>query len=102
MATHSAQFSLTLRVELPPERGTLSKVTSAINRAGGSIVAVDTVEPGGERTVREITIDCQSQDHRGEVITAVQAVSGAKLLETLDRTFEVHRGARSTRGSTSR
>ena len=55
MATPSAQFSLTLRVELPHESGTLGKVTAAITRAGGAIVAVDTVEAGGGGTLREIT-----------------------------------------------
>src|SRR5918999_682786 len=53
MATPSAQFSLTLRVELPPERGALGKVTAAINRSGGAIVAVDTVESGGGGPRRE-------------------------------------------------
>ena len=91
MATPSAQFSLTLRVELPHESGTLGKVTQAISRAGGAIVAVDTVEAGGTGTLREITIDCESQDHRGRVIKAVQNVREAKLVETTDRTFELHR-----------
>jgi malate dehydrogenase (oxaloacetate-decarboxylating) len=94
MATTSAQFSLTLRVELPHESGTLGKVTAAIARAGGAIVAVDTVEAGGEGTLREITIDCESQDHRGRVIKAVQGVRDAKLVETTDRTFELHRGGK--------
>ena len=44
MAVTSAQFSLTIRVELPQERGSLSKVTSAITQMDGAIVAVDTVE----------------------------------------------------------
>ena len=48
MATPSAQFSLTLRVELPHQSGTLSKVTAAISKVGGAIVAVDTVEAGGD------------------------------------------------------
>ena len=91
MPTPSAQFSLTLRVELPHESGTLGKVTSAITRAGGAIVAVDTVEAGGSGTLREITIDCETQEHRGQVVKAVQAVREAKLIETTDRTFEVHR-----------
>ncbi len=94
MATTSAQFSLTLRVELPHESGTLGKVTAAISRAGGAIVAVDTVEAGGQGTLREITIDCESQDHRGRVIKAVQGVRDAKLVETTDRTFELHRGGK--------
>jgi len=94
MATPSAQFSLTLRVELPHEPGTLGQVTAGITRAGGSIVAVDTLEAHGNGTLREITIDCESQDHRGKVIKAVQGVREARLIETLDRTFELHRGGK--------
>jgi malate dehydrogenase (oxaloacetate-decarboxylating) len=85
---------LTLRVELPHESGTLGRVTAAITKAGGSIVAVDTLEARGSGTLREITIDCESQDHRGKVIKAVQAVREARLIETIDRTFEVHRGGK--------
>src|SRR4051794_41839460 len=94
MAAPSAQFSLILRVELPHESGTLGRVTAAITKAGGSIVAVDTLEARGSGTLREITIDCESQDHRGKVIKAVQAVREAKLIETIDRTFEGHRGGK--------
>src|SRR5918999_1747267 len=95
MATPSAHFSLTLRVELPSRPGgVLGKVTAAITRAGGSIVAVDTVDAKGDRTLREITVDCSSVEHRGHVITAVQSVRAAKLVEITDRTFEVHRGGK--------
>jgi malate dehydrogenase (oxaloacetate-decarboxylating) len=66
-------------------------VTAAITRAGGAIVAVDTVEAKGDSTLREITVECSSVEHRGEVITAVQSVRGVTLAEITDRTFEVHR-----------
>ena len=69
----------------------LGKVTAAITRAGGSIVAVDTVDAKGDRTIREITVECNSTDHRGRVISAVQAVKAAEVVEVTDRTFEVHR-----------
>jgi malate dehydrogenase (oxaloacetate-decarboxylating) len=101
MASPSAQFSLTLRVELPHETGTLSKVTAAITRAGGAIVAVDTVEAGGTGTVREITVDCETVEHRGRVVKAVQAVRSARLVETTDRTFQVHRGGKIFTGLSS-
>jgi malate dehydrogenase (oxaloacetate-decarboxylating) len=88
----SAQFSLTLRVALPHRAaGGLSRVTTAITRAGGSIVAVDAVGTHGERTLRQITVECTSVEHRGQVIRAVQGVRGAELVEIADRTFEVHR-----------
>jgi malate dehydrogenase (oxaloacetate-decarboxylating) len=92
VATPSAQFSLTLRVALPSRPGgVLGKVTAAITRAGGSIVAVDTVDASGDRTIREITVECGSTDHRGKVISAVQSVKAAEVVEVTDRTFEVHR-----------
>jgi malate dehydrogenase (oxaloacetate-decarboxylating) len=69
----------------------LGKVTAAITRAGGAIVAVDTVEVSGDRTLREITVECSGVEHRGEVISAVQGVRGAHVVEITDRTFEVHR-----------
>ncbi|HEV2076114.1 MAG TPA: NAD-dependent malic enzyme [Thermoleophilaceae bacterium] len=94
MATPSAQFSLTLRVELPHRGGALSRVTSAISRAGGVINAVDAVESDGDGTVREITVDCTDAEHRGRVISAVQAIRQARLVETTDRTFELHRGGK--------
>ncbi len=92
--TPSAQFSLTLRVELPRKPGTLSRVTSAISDAGGVVNAVDAVEGGADGTLREITVDCMSPEHRGQVITAVQRVRQARLIETTDRTFDLHRGGK--------
>jgi malate dehydrogenase (oxaloacetate-decarboxylating) len=95
MPAPSAQFSLTLRVALPHKPGgVLGKVTAAITRAGGAIVAVDTVDAKGERTLREITVECSSVEHRGEVISAVHAVRAAEIVEITDRTFEVHRGGK--------
>src|SRR4051794_29542605 len=92
MAATSAQFSLTLQVELPHRPGgVLGKVTAAITRAGGAIVAVDTVGASEGNTLRQITVECTSIDHRGQVISAVQNVRGARVVEITDRTFEVHR-----------
>jgi len=101
MASPSAQFSLTLRVELPHESGTLSKVTAAISKAEGAIVAVDTVEAGGSGTVRDITVDCETAEHRGRVVKAVQTVREARLVETTDRTFQLHRGGKIHTGLSS-
>ena len=92
MPAPSAQFSLTLRVALPQRPGgLLGKVTAAITRADGAIVAVDTVEARGERTLREITVECSGVEHRGRVISAVQALRGVEVVEITDRTFQVHR-----------
>ncbi len=58
------------------------------------INAVDAIEVAGDGAVREITVDCMDADHRGRVISAVQAVRQARLVETTDRTFDLHRGGK--------
>jgi malate dehydrogenase (oxaloacetate-decarboxylating) len=57
-------------------------------------VGVDRVETKSERTVHEVTIHCSSDQNRGEVISAVQAVRGVEVVEITDRTFDAHRGGK--------
>jgi malate dehydrogenase (oxaloacetate-decarboxylating) len=92
--TPSAQFSLTLRVELDRRPGQLGLLSSAIGEAGGSIGAIDTVETGERKAVREITVFCTDQEHVDRLVSAVEAVEGAQLIEVTDRTFELHRGGK--------
>ena len=87
---HSSRSPSASRCRRAPG-GVLGKVTAAITRVGGSIVAVDTVDAKGDRTIREITVECGSAEHRGQVISAVQSVKAAEVVEITDRTFEVHR-----------
>jgi len=53
----SAQYSLTLRVEIDHLPGMLGKVASAIGDAGGTIGAVDLVVVEGPHTIRDITVE---------------------------------------------
>src|SRR5437763_14771837 len=90
----SAQFSLTLRVELDRRPGQLGMVASAIGEAGGSIGAIDSIELGDLKEIREITVMCSDQEHSESIIVAVEQVPGCTLLEVTDRTFELHRGGK--------
>src|SRR5919204_4177058 len=97
----SAQFSLTLRVELDRRPGQLGMVATAIGAAGGSIGAIDTVETGEARAIREITVMCSDQEHSDAIIAAVASVDGCALIEVTDRTFELHRGGKLYTGLTA-
>jgi malate dehydrogenase (oxaloacetate-decarboxylating) len=95
MATRpSAQFSLTLRVELDRRPGQLGAVASAIGAAAGSIGAIDSIELGDLKAIREITVMCSDQEHSESIIQAVEQVEGCSLLEVTDRTFELHRSGK--------
>jgi malate dehydrogenase (oxaloacetate-decarboxylating) len=93
-ATPSAQYRLTIRVKLDDEQGLLGSVTSAIGDAGGVVGAIDVVEADGEHSVRDIVVDASDSDHWGQLIAAIEAVPGAKVIDTTDRTFMLHLGGK--------
>jgi malate dehydrogenase (oxaloacetate-decarboxylating) len=92
--TPSAQYSLTIRVEIADRPGMLGRVASAIGEAGGTIGAVDLVAVEDGRTVRDITTLCADQTQWPQITHAIEGLDGAHVLETTDRTFLLHVGGK--------
>src|SRR5437588_4494641 len=94
MSSPSAQFSLTLKVELDRRPGMLGALAMAIGDAGGSIGTIETIELGDVKAVRELTVDATDREHGEAIVAADEAEECAALMETTDRTFELHRGGK--------
>jgi malate dehydrogenase (oxaloacetate-decarboxylating) len=92
--TPSAQYSLTLRVEIDDLPGMLGKVASAIGAAGGTIGAVDLVQIDGARMIRDITVETGDSSDWPRLRAAVDAVPGAHVIDATDRTFLMHVGGK--------
>jgi malate dehydrogenase (oxaloacetate-decarboxylating) len=90
----SAQYSIILRVEIDHRPGMLGRVATAIGDAGGSIGSVDLSAIDTLHTVRDITIDTAGEEHAQRIADAVSAVDGARLIDTSDRTFQMHVGGK--------
>jgi malate dehydrogenase (oxaloacetate-decarboxylating) len=90
----SAQYSLTLRVEIDHLPGMLGKVASAIGDAGGTIGAIDLVQVEGSHTIRDITVETSDASEWPRLTEAVNGVPGARVLDTTDRTFMLHLGGK--------
>ena len=56
-ATPSAQYSLTIRVEIEHKPGMLGQVATAIGQAGGTIGSVDLVKVDDRYTLRDGDVD---------------------------------------------
>ena len=93
-ATPSAQYSLTLRVEIAHQPGMLGRVASAIGQAGGTIGSVDLVQVKGQHTVRDITVETADLADWPRLTDAVNAVDGVRVLDTTDRTLQLHVGGK--------
>jgi malate dehydrogenase (oxaloacetate-decarboxylating) len=92
--TPSAQYSLTVRVEIEHRPGMLGKVALAIGEAGGTIGAVDLVQVEGPHTVRDITVVTADSADWPRVTEAVDALPGARVLDATDRTLQLHVGGK--------
>src|SRR6201995_2458962 len=92
----SAQYSVTIRVELDARQEPLGKLTAAIAEAGGQLQGVDLVPgagPEGKR-VREFTIDASDQDHWERILRAIGSTRGGRVIDYVDRTMQMHRGGK--------
>ena len=96
MPAVSAQFSVTVRVELDARKEPLGKLTAAIAEAGGQIAGVDLIPgagPEGKR-IREFTIDATDQAHWEQILRGIGSIRGARVIEYTDRTMQMHRGGK--------
>ncbi len=96
MPSVSAQFSVTVRVELDARSEPLGKLTASIAEAGGALQGVDLVPGAGSegKRVREFTIDARDQAHWEEILRAIGSTRGARVIDYVDRTLAMHRGGK--------
>jgi malate dehydrogenase (oxaloacetate-decarboxylating) len=90
----SAQYSLTIRVEIADRPGMLGLVASAIGQAGASIGSIDLVEVKETVLLRDITVDATDADHWDQIVAALGALDGVTVVDTTDRTFLLHVGGK--------
>jgi malate dehydrogenase (oxaloacetate-decarboxylating) len=90
----SAQYSLTIRVEIDHKPGMLGEVATAIGQAGGTIGAVDLVDVDEHHTLRDITVDASDQADWEAILAAIEALPSAHVVDTTDRTFLIHMGGK--------
>lgn len=82
------------RVRLQHQAGQLASLTALIAEQRALIGEITTVQIGETHTVRDITIETESDAHTQRVRDAMQGLPGVELLHTVDRVFDSHRGGK--------
>ena len=90
----SAGYRFTVRARIERRVGNLGKFTSAVSEAGGSVVAIDLVQPAREYLVRDVTIDATDERQQQRIVDRVKQVQGIEVLDVSDRTFQMHLGGK--------
>ncbi|AFY36915.1 Malate dehydrogenase (oxaloacetate-decarboxylating) (NADP(+)) [[Leptolyngbya] sp. PCC 7376] len=94
--TPNPSYSVTLRLRIPNQAGTLAQVTQAIAKVGGSLGNIELIERDLKFLLRDITVDASSDKHADEIVEAVKAVENIEVVDVADRTFAIHRGGKIT------
>ena len=93
MPTYSASNSLTIRVVLKNNSGSLARLTAAVADTEG-IGAIDIVRVEGGQLIRDITVYTYDQAHADRVVAAMNDLDEVDVLHVSDRTFLIHLGGK--------
>jgi malate dehydrogenase (oxaloacetate-decarboxylating) len=90
----TAGYAISLRVELANVPGVLGRLAGEIGSAGGNIGMIDLVEVRNSSLVRDIVVNCCSEDHATMICRTADAVPSVTLVSFTDRTFALHSGGK--------
>src|SRR3954454_14020259 len=76
----SAQYSLTIRVEIADRPGMLGMVASAIGQAGASIGSIDLVEVKEGALLRDITDGAPGAEHWAQINRAMGTMNDVSVV----------------------
>jgi len=91
---HSASTSLILRLELDNDSAIYGQLAKAIGECGGDIVAVDVIQVSKKTALRDVTIHAFDREHAQQIVHALEALQGVRVVNVSDRTFLLHLGGK--------
>ncbi|YAL82433.1 NAD-dependent malic enzyme [Dermacoccaceae bacterium W4C1] len=94
MSTPSISSSITVRLELPARPTAVSELTTAVERAGGLVTALDITASSNDRMRVDVTLNAKDSDHGDDIVDAMREVAGVQIGKVSDRTFLVHLGGK--------
>ena len=90
----TAAHSLGMRVSLENVPGTFGRFTTAIGDAGGNLAGTSDFEVKGRLVYRTVHVHARDESHAQELKAAVDGLDGVTMLDSWDRTFDLHEGGK--------
>ena len=88
-----ASNSVTLRVELSNQPGTLARLTSAIGQHGANIGDIEIIQAEGPVLTRDVTVYSLGGNLEA-LMSTIKRLDGIRVVNVSDRTFLMHRGGK--------
>jgi malate dehydrogenase (oxaloacetate-decarboxylating) len=86
----SAGFSVTVRLKIENRPGSFARVAQASADAHASLAEVALVSSDFDFNVRDVTINCRSEEHSRELLKQIESLSGVFIERWQDDTFAMH------------
>ena len=90
----SVSSSITVRLQVQARPTAVSELTTAIERAGGIVTALDVTESGRASMVVDLTCATRGEDHATEIVDGLRGLDGVVVDRVSDRTFLLHLGGK--------
>jgi malate dehydrogenase (oxaloacetate-decarboxylating) len=87
-------YRMTVRVEIPNQPGQFARLATMLAEEGANLGAIDIVEVGRAKMVRDITFDAQSEAHAERVMQRLRSMPGVRVRSASDRVFLLHLGGK--------
>ncbi|WP_152203766.1 NAD-dependent malic enzyme [Georgenia thermotolerans] len=94
MAMPSPSYTITLRVEVPASQRATSMLVAAVAEAGAAVTGVDIAHSATSQLVVDVTCDTVDAEHGDQVVAALNALEGVRVLKMSDSTFLLHLGGK--------
>ncbi|HEX5565323.1 MAG TPA: malic enzyme-like NAD(P)-binding protein [Sporosarcina sp.] len=89
------QFIRNLIIETPSKPGNFAKVASAIGELKGDIGDIQTIKVGTLSTIRDVSIQCTSEEQLESIVAAINAIGdGIHVHAVTDDVLHAHEGGK--------
>ncbi|HEX4977256.1 MAG TPA: NAD-dependent malic enzyme [Nocardioides sp.] len=88
----SISYSITVRLEVPAGGTAISRLTSAVEHAGGVVTALDVTASGHDRLRIDVTCAATDTAHADQIVEDLRGLDGLVVHKVSDRTFLMHLG----------
>ncbi|MDM8085607.1 NAD-dependent malic enzyme [Cellulomonas cellasea] len=94
VAAPSVSSSITARLQVEARPTAVSELTTAIEREGGIVTALDVTASGHERITVDVTCATRGEAHASDIVEALRMLHGVVVERVSDRTFLLHLGGK--------
>lgn len=90
----SVSSSITVRLQVQARPTAVSELTTAIEKGGGIVTALDVTASGHERISVDVTCATRGEEHAAEIVEALRQLTGVVVERVSDRVFLLHLGGK--------